>query len=358
MLGRRAVLKGGGALFGLGKPTPSRFPYAGRPQPGTGVAPSSGQVFRGRLVIVFGPAGQVEGVFVYAPGTTPAAGNPPVVALTQSNTDPFGNSVRPGDANPGGTLIAIGTVTAGGTAQYVQTDPGDATHHPSIRFGTGDSAETTPGKVTVTSPGGSSVTRVMQFILNAPVFSTGSFSGAQMTLTSASEDGTTTQPSIALLASAVGGGTTTTVTVAPTGASVTGGPFTSTAGTAANPTLVETDGWQTGFNYFNSWAATVGGYPNQYRLLPDGYVHLMFDVSGGTVLTDGANIFQLTTAPTSAYTPKQLTPLTGIAVKAGATAAQQNTAYVQMTTSRVVQCENIPAGTTRLVGSVFYPAAF
>src|SRR5215831_8312493 len=105
---RREVVKALGSLFGLGAGTPSRFPYPDRPQPAPGLGPGGGQNVRARTVIVFGPAGTVSGVFVYAPGTTPGPGNPPIAAMTASATDPFGNDVQPGDASALGTIIAIG----------------------------------------------------------------------------------------------------------------------------------------------------------------------------------------------------------------------------------------------------------
>lgn len=66
-----------------------------------GVAAGSSLIIRGRLVIVSGPAGAVVGMFVYAPGTTPGAGNPPVISITESATDPFGNAVA------GGVVVGI-----------------------------------------------------------------------------------------------------------------------------------------------------------------------------------------------------------------------------------------------------------
>lgn len=107
---RREVIKMGGGLFGLGKPDPSRFPYAGRPQPAPGVAPSPGIVVRARQVIVFGPSGTPIGFFLYRAGTTPALGNPPVAWITQSNADPFGN-VLPTAPGSG----AVATVNNAGT---------------------------------------------------------------------------------------------------------------------------------------------------------------------------------------------------------------------------------------------------
>jgi hypothetical protein len=93
---------------GLGRPSPSRFPFR---RPDTVVAPgSSAGIFRGRLVLVFGPSGTVTGVFVYRAGTTPAPGNPPIFWATSAAADPYGNPI-PSTAGVAGT----GTFQAGNT---------------------------------------------------------------------------------------------------------------------------------------------------------------------------------------------------------------------------------------------------
>lgn len=76
---------------GLPPPRPDQAYTPG----GAPMAPGSQTpVVRARQVIVFGPSGQVVGIFVYAVGTTPGAGNPPVDSITRSATDPFGNAVQ------------------------------------------------------------------------------------------------------------------------------------------------------------------------------------------------------------------------------------------------------------------------
>jgi hypothetical protein len=62
---------------------------------GVGPAPSTA-VIVGRVVIVFGPAGAVGGLFIYQPGTTPALGNPPIASITSATSDPFGNVIPAG----------------------------------------------------------------------------------------------------------------------------------------------------------------------------------------------------------------------------------------------------------------------
>jgi hypothetical protein len=81
-----------------------------------GVTPSSGVqpgvdtgVEYARIVIVFGPAGSVSGVFVYPAGTTPGAGNPAVEAISNASKDPYGNTIQPGIMSqiPGGAFVSL-----------------------------------------------------------------------------------------------------------------------------------------------------------------------------------------------------------------------------------------------------------
>lgn len=74
---------------------PPPRPDQGFAPAGTPMAPGSPNVVRARQVIVFGPSGAIVGIFVYAAGTTPGPGNPPVDSITRSSTDPWGNPVEP-----------------------------------------------------------------------------------------------------------------------------------------------------------------------------------------------------------------------------------------------------------------------
>ena len=98
-------------LAGTGGLPPQR-PDQQRNYPPNGVQPgSSAGVVRARLVIVSGAG--VSGVFVY--NGTPGFGNPPIVSITNSSTDPYGNPVTPGlDVTQGsitGTTITGSTIT-------------------------------------------------------------------------------------------------------------------------------------------------------------------------------------------------------------------------------------------------------
>lgn len=61
-----------------------------------GVQPGTTGVDFARVVIVFGPSGAVNGVFIYQAGTKPGAGNGPVLSGTLSAKDFYGNAVQSG----------------------------------------------------------------------------------------------------------------------------------------------------------------------------------------------------------------------------------------------------------------------
>lgn len=110
---------------GLGgiPPAPPGYVPPGLPDTAAG----SVNIFRGRLVIVFGPAGTVSGIFVYQQGTTPGPGNTPIVAITNSTTDPYGNTVQPTIQITGTGTLNVGSApnaqvqlrTAGGVSGVI-----------------------------------------------------------------------------------------------------------------------------------------------------------------------------------------------------------------------------------------------
>ena len=96
MITRRVFGMGAVAVVaGDGLRVPLNAPSGGAAAVGVQPGISNGVQFA-RQVIVFGPAGTVVGIFVYNPGTTPGAGNLPLISVTQSATDPYGNTVQPG----------------------------------------------------------------------------------------------------------------------------------------------------------------------------------------------------------------------------------------------------------------------
>jgi len=114
--------------------TPPRPVNAPSAPTGAVVSPGvSGGTFVGHLVLVFGAAGEPVGVFVYALGTVPAAGNPPVAWMTSQTADPFGNPVEAGvgSADSGGdqnwmagSILNFLPATAAGPAQ-LSAAPGE-----------------------------------------------------------------------------------------------------------------------------------------------------------------------------------------------------------------------------------------
>lgn len=91
-------------VAGTGGTPPPPVGYTDPPLPG--LAAGSPNIFRGRLVIVFGPSGAPVGVFVYQAGTTPGLGNPPIFWATSGSVDPYGN-VLPATVGVAGSGIFI-----------------------------------------------------------------------------------------------------------------------------------------------------------------------------------------------------------------------------------------------------------
>lgn len=110
-----------------------------------------------QVVIVQGN-GEV-GIFVYKAGTVPGPGNPPILAMSSSPTDPFGNSIRPNDSAAAGSLIALGPA-----GSYVQLVAGISAD---LLLGTGDPAETSSGAV-FSEIVGSGPARYFATVLEAP----------------------------------------------------------------------------------------------------------------------------------------------------------------------------------------------
>lgn len=82
-------------MAGDGLIPPLNAPPAGQVLPG--VQPGTSQaVVIANIVIIFGPTGSATGLFVYQPGTTPGAGNPPIAWITANTVDPYGNTIQPG----------------------------------------------------------------------------------------------------------------------------------------------------------------------------------------------------------------------------------------------------------------------
>jgi hypothetical protein len=120
-----------GTYPGLGgqQPPPQNASPAGQLIPGIQPGTSS-SVVQARLVIVSGPTGVIEGIFVYAPGTTPGPGNTPIAAMTNGTTDPFSNTVKPQISSQSGGQYASLT---GAVLQFLAT----LTQFQAAQIGTG-----------------------------------------------------------------------------------------------------------------------------------------------------------------------------------------------------------------------------
>lgn len=95
---RRGFLGGMIAMTipGAGGQQQRPFTAGGQSTP-TGVQPGvSAGIDFARVVVVFGPTGAVNGVFIYQAGTTPKNGNGPVLSGTLSSTDLYKNAVQQG----------------------------------------------------------------------------------------------------------------------------------------------------------------------------------------------------------------------------------------------------------------------
>jgi hypothetical protein len=97
-----ALVAGDGLVRGIGAP-------AGQATPIGVQAGVSNSIDFARAVVIFGPTGSVLGVYVYAPGTTPAPGNPPIMSMGNSSVDLYGNAIHPGISSqiPGGNWVSL-----------------------------------------------------------------------------------------------------------------------------------------------------------------------------------------------------------------------------------------------------------
>jgi hypothetical protein len=167
----------------------------------------NGTLIEGSQFVCYSPSGMADGVYIYSSGSSPGPGNPPLIALGGAATDPYGNDTRPGDAASGSALIALGP-----SGSYTQLVASATTL--AVYLGTGKAAEVSPGAFTSLASGtGGAQTLITQ--LKAPTY--GGYA-AELQLSSASEDGTTS----AAYASLGVAGTGTGLQV---GETVNGGPL-------------------------------------------------------------------------------------------------------------------------------------
>jgi len=209
---------------GLGRPMPSRFPYADRPQPAPSVGPSQGVVTRANRVIVFGPTGAIVGVFVYQPGTTPALGNGPIDWMTASTVDPFGNVLpTPGTGTQGASGSGLGWAALSGGSLYLNVSGGTLN---------------LAGQLAAPASGEVQLTGSLQALGDQ---------AATMILLSKNFAGTPI-PVIEIGSPLVNCGLTVM------------GPVNSTLGTPSDPSTITTDTWHQVTVFLNNWTSPNGFY--------------------------------------------------------------------------------------------------
>src|SRR5581483_1572653 len=104
-----------------------------------GIQPGDSGLDLAQIVIIFGPSGTISGLFEYEPGTTPGLGNPPVVAITASTTDPYGNPL------PTGGIPSVLVQAVGGTGPYVIINPPGGENFASVNVPTREAMEQDAG---------------------------------------------------------------------------------------------------------------------------------------------------------------------------------------------------------------------
>lgn len=238
---------------------------------GAVVAPGTAQVFFGRLVVVFGPSGVPVGLFVYATGTTPALGNPPIFWATSSSADPYGN-VIPSTAGVAGTgAFEAGNtiINPNGIFTYSALPPalgGLLTSSGVTTAGT-DSAGNAylPGNTTYTSGAYALAVQMTAGLMNIWVAGTLAGPWSNITYIGASQNDSGAH------FGAIGGAFLTFDTTIYARARVAGSGQ---------------EQWNDMRPLSNSFVGTIAGkYPPQYRYDPDGYVsvcgNVQFPPSGG-----------------------------------------------------------------------------
>jgi hypothetical protein len=273
MITRRTILGRLAAAMtipGLGGQTPPRPDqrYAGSQS--VVVAPGSSQIVRARVVIVSGAAGAVEGVFVYQPGTTPGAGNPPIFWITAGTTDPFGNAVEPTAG-----LTGTGTFTAGpSSGTQVQLASGGASGFLNFLL---NMAGFSNGYLASQNVGGTLGVVILQGPQNNNTPGLNDY--VQDLLYSSSGAGSNALRQLGYIDA--NGGTHGYLTISPEGATIEAGSIGAVApGTGTSPTNpATTETWHS-LGLQNGWSASGNGVSGVwYRLLPTGDLELAWDIT-------------------------------------------------------------------------------
>jgi hypothetical protein len=258
MISRREFTMGA-LMAGDGLRRPLNAPPAGIPVPG--VQPGSPGIVIAHFIIVT----SAGGVFIYS--GTPAHGNPPIAWMSGGTADPYGNTLpsttgvaASGTFSAGNTLITTsGTFIYSGTPATGNLIYSTAAFSGTDAFGNhylgGGGAWYAAAAAVAVQTG------------NTVQYYTGSLASGW---TAAAADIVFNSSTQIVINGNV---------VLDTGSLTVDGTITSTAGTAATPTLITTDSWNTA-TLLNSWAgsgsATNGLF---YRLTPDNMVQLVGDLT-------------------------------------------------------------------------------
>lgn len=287
-------------------------------------------VIRAVLALIGGgPPGSISGVFVYDPAI--AAGDL-IASMTDSLTDPFGDTTVKGVAayvTAGGRLYAVGLNTSG---------PGGL---PGVTVQNVASFPTTPaGFYAESSAAGT--------IAEASVYSGQSTAGdvaAQIIVLSQLGSGGVTGGLVQMPAGRVTLGNAPTVTV-----NDTTGAVTATRGSAATPTLLTTDVWNS-LAIGGSWTAAGTGVNGFfYRLLTTGDVLLAWEVNNNSA-TPGT----LGTLP-AGYRPAGTVRLQSGWTGTGPTTYNDQFApALQITSAGVITGVGLFVGTLTMFGTAILP---
>jgi hypothetical protein len=277
-------------MAGDGLRRPLNAPPGITPAPGVQPGTTTGIIFA-RYVIVFGPTDSVTGVFVYAAGTTPGPGNPPVISIGENTEDPYGNTVVPGIIQYGSGGSYSGLVVQGGTSILQMVTQATASNIPPEVYAAALNAGTATEYQVLTILSGEETATGGNAFIN--LFS----QNANATTQAFGELGITGVNIIQWTASAVN----------------VNKPITATAGTAADPTIITTDTGTTATTFGTDWGASGSGANGAiFQLQPNGWVNVAIDVKT-TAAAPAAEICAIPAgyAPTTSIVCGALLPTAG-----------------------------------------------
>jgi hypothetical protein len=292
-------------------------------QPATAAtAPGSTSVVRARYVIVFGTG---DGVFVYASGTTPALGNPPIAWMGGNGEDPYGNALpsTSGVLSSGSFQAGNMVINANALLIYSST-PALGNLIASMAYVGG------------TDPHGNAYLAgtTSYFATGGGYQASQVFGGAFAFQISTSYAGPYTEYG-SIDNGIFGSGTSVQFNLINAVAFVFVGPLQATSGTPANPTLITTDTWHT-LSLQNSWTGVL-----QYKLEPNNRVSIRSQGTLGVgTRTTGTLVATLPTSPFN-YAPAFQVDLPFNVTSNSSGAASINSPFLRVATNGQMTIENI-----------------